>query len=370
MIFLLKKVNRLLRRIAFVLLNAGGAWKMTFDPALSRTCYPGERRKSRPRILAENLWWMMRHGEVNAFYYLYGFDLKPPRDQSAYMPNRRFKIIRNRLNGERGIGRYNSDYRCLLKDKFLFDRFASSLGVPTPGICALVRDGKVLWLDGEGPASIDDLGRIEDLDVFCKSLLGECADGVVPLRQEGGVLVSDGREISPDGVSRLLGDSFIIQRRVAQHPEMARLYPHSLNTQRIVTVRSRGRIEVLAILQKLGAGGNTRDNWAIGGITGRIDPETGRFTGKFQYKPGYGGLVTHHPDTGVELEGFRVPFFEETLAAVVGMHRFLYGIHSIGWDTAQTPEGPVIVEGNDNWELTVHQGLEGGLRDEFLALCR
>ena len=32
-------------------------------------------------------------------------------------------------------------------------------------------------------------------------------------------------------------------------------------------------------------------------------------------------------------------------------HKHLYNIRSIGWDSAITPEGPVFIEGNDNWEI-------------------
>lgn len=33
----------------------------------------------------------------------------------------------------------------------------------------------------------------------------------------------------------------------------------------------------------------------------------------------------------------------------VRLHDDLPGLHSVGWDVAFTPDGPIVIEGNDNW---------------------
>lgn len=45
-------------------------------------------------------------------------------------------------------------------------------------------------------------------------------------------------------------------------------------------------------------------------------------------------------------------------------HKSLYGIHSIGWDVAITDQGPVLIEGNDNWEISIIQ-IDRGLKKEW-----
>lgn len=46
------------------------------------------------------------------------------------------------------------------------------------------------------------------------------------------------------------------------------------------------------------------------------------------------------------------------------MHSFL-DLDSIGWDAAITEEGPIYVEGNDNWDIVLVQAVTSGLRDRF-----
>ena len=43
----------------------------------------------------------------------------------------------------------------------------------------------------------------------------------------------------------------------------------------------------------------------------------------------------------------------------------LKDIHSIGWDIAIGKDGPVFIEGNDNWEINGPQVGNRGLKKEF-----
>ena len=45
-------------------------------------------------------------------------------------------------------------------------------------------------------------------------------------------------------------------------------------------------------------------------------------------------------------------------------HQKISYIWSIGWDVAITPDGPLFIEGNDNWEITLHQ-TENGLKERW-----
>jgi hypothetical protein len=50
------------------------------------------------------------------------------------------------------------------------------------------------------------------------------------------------------------------------------------------------------------------------------------------------------------------------------LHSFFYGIHSIGWDIAITEDGPVFIEGNDNWEIPTFQAYDRSFKKKFLAV--
>ena len=56
-----------------------------------------------------------------------------------------------------------------------------------------------------------------------------------------------------------------------------------------------------------------------------------------------------HPLTGIPFMGFQVPLWDEALDMVRKAARKAYGYncHWIGWDVAITPDGPVLVEGNN-----------------------
>ena len=118
---------------------------------------------------------------------------------------------------------------------------------------------------------------------------------------------------------------------------------------------------------RIGANKNVVDNWAKGGLLVSIR-EDGMLGKHGYYKPGYGTRATSHPDTGVVFESFHVPFFREAVALASRFHALLGGIHSIGWDMAISESGPLFIEGNDNWEISMPQACEGGLKEKFNEL--
>ena len=366
MVTVLRKIYRIMRAIWARMAGLAPVIRMFRDPVWSKTRYPGKKLKSRARILFENILWLLRHGEVNRLYWLYGFDRADGPDQSEYMPYTKFKKIRNKLNRIAGIGGYYSDYTVILKDKFVFSMVLSSLGFSTPRVAAVCMNGRINWLDTEIETGLEELESMEDINFFCKTLLGECGDGVCHLTGGAGSLLCDGKVVNIKELKRITSGSFILQETMRQHPEMSSLYPYSINTIRLVTVLKSGAPQLFAASIRTGASGSTRDNWAVGGLSGGIDIETGRLNPVFDFKPGYGGRVDRHPDTGLIFGEFTVPMFDQAEKAALDLHSYLYGVHSIGWDMAIAPDGPVFIEGNDNWEITPHQVVDGGLKRRFL----
>ena len=109
--------------------------KLLSDPKYYRapSYFPEyERRKSTWRIFFEQLWNIWREGDINEFYFLYGFDVIGFRRQRDYIDNRKFIRQRGKQNQENLVKPI-----CVLRNKFLFGVVADALGVNTPSLVGM-----------------------------------------------------------------------------------------------------------------------------------------------------------------------------------------------------------------------------------------
>jgi len=345
-------------------------WDLTTDDRLSRSYYPDEPTKSKPRVLMELLWWLLRSGEINNYYYVYGLDRKAVDRRKELLPYRQFRRLRNTRNLHTGRRPYN--YVCVLRDKFVFSQFVGSLGIATPRSLALLDAERVTWLDTNVTLPLRAIVERTDVtfDGFCKKIGGIQGDGAFPLHIEGGSLIVRDRRISVSDLRDRLDDRYLLQERIRQHEAMSSLHSNSVNTVRLITFATASTVQLFAAAMRIGTHGKSVDNWAAGGVIVSIDPECGELRGEGFHKPGYGGRVPRHPDSGIAFEGFKIPYFAEAVELVSRLHGYLRDIHSIGWDVAITPEGPTIIEGNDDWEGGIPMVLERDFRQRFLEMCR
>lgn len=341
---------------------------LTFDPRLSRSYWPGQPRKSRLRIAGELIGWLIRTGEANNFYYAYGLDLKSA-NRDDLMSYRRFQWLRNRCNLRLDGASYN--YVCILRDKFVFGQFASSLGIPTPKNLALLDEQNVTWLDRNETAPLESLAdhAAPGLDGFCKPLAGMQGDDVFPLRIDQRRFFCAQTPMSLDELRARLAGRSLFQQRIDQHPLMNRLNASSVNTLRLISFCDGAEATVLYGVLRIGVPPSNVDNWAAGGLIVSIDLERGELRGDGFFRPGAGVRTPVHPAGGTRFHGFSLPHFAEAMAMVKRLHEYLPNVYSIGWDVAISTAGPVIVEGNDDWDAGCLMVLEQGFRQEFLELC-
>jgi hypothetical protein len=366
--------SKLLKRTSKTITKLPGALKaikrIVSDPELSRSYYPDEPRKSKTAIWLDQLWWWLRHQEINDFYFYYGLDRKKGVRHTDFLSYSEFRKMRDCCNRKASASRHYN-YVCILRDKFVFGQFVSSLGFRTPKNLALFMNGAVCWLDGRREMALADLCGSSDYDgdYFCKSLAGLGGEGAFPLRISAGRFFVSGQEIDLEQLRAKLDGDYLIQEVLAQHPEMSRLYEQAINTIRIVTFRDGEQIRVLYAALRAGTGGSRVDNANCGGVAARIDLATGCLLGDGIFSPGKGTRTLSHPDSGVAFDGFQIPCFQEAVQSVTGLHRYLYGVHSIGWDVGVTPDGPVIIEGNDDWGGCFPLAFEPDFKARFLQVC-
>ncbi len=159
------------------------AVKLPFNVKYNTQQFSG-KRKSKFRMVCENLSWTFKYKEVCTYYFLYGLDLKgkSPKDYVAYTE---FRVLRNILNirkRENVRSLYTFNYLALARDKFVFYQYCKSLGMPCPHTIALVSKGNVSWYDGERMEfTLIDSMLSHDMDAFCKEVSGESGRGGIRL---------------------------------------------------------------------------------------------------------------------------------------------------------------------------------------------
>lgn len=328
--------------------------------------------KTKFQIWKDQLRFIKKHHEGNWCYFLYKFQYKSPEEMDSYIDYPDFKIERNRLNTQNQSfveGTEEFNYLVLLRDKFYFGQFLKSLNIPTPENIYFI-DGKnynVTDLSDGTSKKLEELLKI-DIECFCKISIGECGKGVFLLKFNNGKIFIDGKESNLNHFKELIkGNKFLLQTRVKQHSVLNSLYSESINTIRMVTgLDSKGESHHLASILRLGARGNKVDNWAAGGIAiGITDDGSLMDEGVFEFPYNNRLYVTAHPDTGVKFQGIKLPYWNEALDMALKLHKYIYGVGTIGWDIAITPKGPIFIEGNDNHEISILQVVHGGLKKKW-----
>ena len=347
------------------------AIRMPFNSKYNTQQFPGPR-KSKMVMLWENLVWCFKYKESCGYYFLYGLDLKN-RSPKNYVAYTEFRVLRNILNirqRENLQTLYTFNYLALARDKFVFYQYCKSLGMPYPQTIGLVSKGEVSWYDGE-KMEFSPLESIKEktFDAFCKEVNGESGRGAFPLRVENGHLYDRDTEISLGELNRRFGNAtFIIQEKLQNHPDIDAVYDKSLNTIKLITfLNDGGTVDFFDSVMRFGAGGNFVDNASRGGVFVGIE-EDGTLQEIGYHEPGIKKKLVvngYHPDTNVKFGGMKLPYWNELLATAKRFHKFFYGIPSIGWDVAITPNGFVFTETGEDWEIPVYQVTHGGLREKY-----
>ncbi len=292
---------------------------------------------------------------------LYGF---PAADPGDYLPD------------------YASKYRCrninpvpeITWNKLFLRMLLLQRGIPQAETICYGAGADLLLLpldkDRSRYVSTDELEQwmIEDGGSYVvKPQAGSRGRSIYLVEPSEGILVRRrGREVHPFRAADLSG-LVLVERRLVQGDFWRALAPVSTNTIRAVTMWANGdKTPFLGCaVQRFGTADTApTDNWSGGGICARVDLESGRL-GAGRMHPRKGALsqaeFTHHPDTGVAIEGAVVPHWDRIRETVLAAAASLPVLRYVGWDVMVDHAGtPVIIEGNHNTDvdlLQVHGGL-------------
>lgn len=238
-----------------------------------------------------------------------------------------------------------------------------------------VLSDKLIFLDRYAPYirhQYASLQELENDDRKARAILANSSGKVVLKSSDGqcgrGIEVKSSAELTPDTLIERLkttGNDFV-EAFVVQHPDLMRLSPAGLNTIRVITqVKTGQKVDILGARLRITINAPV-DNLAAGNIAAPIDLDTGRVTGPGVYSDITKADEIRHPVTGVQIVGFQVPFWSETIRMCREAALLDTTNRSIGWDVAITADGPELIEGNHDWckllwQLPVKKGLKSVL---------
>lgn len=203
--------------------------------------------------------------------------------------------------------------------------------------------------------------------IFCKPYSGESGKGIERLCK------SDFNSLEDMFEYLKKGNFGVIEQQIVQHEDLSKIYPNAVNCYRIVTIVVDGKPHFVYATAKFGGGGKYVDNLENGGICCPIDPKTSTIAGCAHTSK----LVNYdvHPDTGVKLMGYKLPYVKESIDLCLKAALVVDDVRYVGWDVYVSPDGPGIIEGNDYpgydfWQLPEHTPDKTGLWPFYKSLVK
>lgn len=325
------------------------------------TCYPEKERKSRDQRKEDLLSWYEKYNDINEVYNLWGMDCTDAGDLDQWLDRGLFRKQRHDINAfvYPNGSKFPMDYTVIMRDKRMFEGFCEMvLGYGnsySPSVAYIV-EGLFMLKHGKASDSanfVEFIGKYESQMLVFKQVFGCSGETVKVVRIENGKIFSGSNEYSPMDFFALLvsakSSSWIVQEYIVQHPEMKRLNETSVNTLRFVTYHTGDDISVFpVIMMRYGVPGALVDNSSLGvgvNIDGVVMESAYDLKKKTRIKCHEAGL--------------QIPYFKEAVDMVKHLHSHIPEIFTVGWDICITPNGPHVIEGNDGWDVVLHQAFEG-----------
>lgn len=157
---------------------------------------------------------------------------------------------------------------------------------------------------------------------------------------------------------------FVVQPFIEQHQSLNRVYPHSINTIRVISLRLHDKIIILSTIIRFGNRGSFVDNGSSGGVACGIRPngilkDFAVDTKLRKYRM--------HPYTKISFGGVEIPGIKEVKELVEYQHTKLPYFDIVSWDIAIHKSGePVLIEINlMEQAVNFHQATNGPLFGDY-----
>ena len=259
----------------------------------------------------------------------------------------------------------NYQFSLAYVDKGFYDTLFPDVNRPQ----TFVKNVNGFYYDDKSPISKEEaISRCMNLKeaVIKPTLFGTWGEGVKLFHTDNGFIPE--LDMSVNDLFTKYKKSFIIQSKLEQHPDLAKLNPSSVNTIRVMSYRRENEVIILYAVIRIGRLGKVVDNETAGGVKADIDLQTGRIKG-----PAFGSPTEKNmpqTDSGTVLDNYLIPSFPQVLDFVRDLHNRLPYFKLIGWDISVDTNGnPVMIEWNRSAELSqvAHGPAFGDYTEEILA---
>jgi hypothetical protein len=314
-------------------------------------------------IFFELIFWVVANrGELN-YYFDYELFLKGKR-QGDYLKSHEFHKVAKELN--------SPEYYPMLEDKYFFSKILDGQGLRFPRNLYLIDHAGIFNIESKEFLTEEEFLQ-NDFDGFCKLNNGFGGKNIFRVEVLNKNLQINESDISvSDFVKFLGGKKYLIQERIVQHNDMNVLNPSCMNTMRILTIRTGQTFHLYQVYLRIGINNNYVDNGLSGNIMVGVEKDTGTlmeyaFAGAIIAEE---STLDRHPQTRTVFKGFKIPYYEESVEMVKSLHLLFHQFYMIGWDIGITPDGPIVIEGNNISTLYPFQVLYGGLKPSFFDLAQ
>ncbi|MBQ3149885.1 MAG: hypothetical protein IJB86_01420 [Clostridia bacterium] len=286
-------------------------------------------RSGKPRlfVMADMVWCGLRYRAGFTDYELFNMERANGKQRKTY--------VTRGINDDL-VSRYNdAAYRHIFVNKDEFNEMFGDF---------LHRDWmKIVSRDSEDYNEAEQLEKLEKLCKGKKEIVAKprdemCGKGIEMINPADYSSIRELYDHLQDINAGLIEDSIV------QHPQMNLLYPDSINTLRMVTLNNGKAVTLVLAVCRMGNGARV-DNFLNGGMMTRINTETGELM--YDAVNAMNDVFSHHPVTGTKVVGFRIPMWDRCVETAKKAALVCPQVGYVGWDIAVTPDGPVLVEGNE-----------------------
>lgn len=303
------------------------------------------RKKARVGKVAEKTGWsesqIMNH--INHCYIDFGIVPDVYYCSRFYeFDDYQLALCGNSTDSKKLCAKYNKGIRVLSNKRLFNDKYRDFIG-------------RRFWVNRN-----TDFEKFKEFacglnDVFCKPTDSTSGRGAYRYSLQG----KDLKEVYEFFMDQ---PEYLVEEALVQHEDMARFYPGSVNTIRLISIMKDGEFDAFACIARFGVDGVT-DNFSGGGIACSVDPKTGVILTDGLVKTGE--VHERHPVTGERFKGFQIPHWPEVLRVAEAILGHVDSINYAGLDLAICDDGVVIIEGNASPSFS---GLQAAalLRGEYL----